>query len=366
MTVSGPKVRDFTDRQRRLAVTVESDPVYETLLAMFVFHGEDDHGEYEAATEIITLVGESGDATLVDDIKSIASCGELGLSLIGVAHDMPAPRTVDALVARIRQMDPAELRTLIMCNMGIDASRGHDEATIARAAKGDDDAMQELISKLAHPAKMSDLLERDPHEMQEAVASVVERFGAVMTPIVAERQAILDRDAANTRVLAKTMTADRLVEKVTNGITFEMQPRVSGIILIPSVAIRPWVVIAEHQSLRIFAYSVSDEQLSSDADAPPAYLVDTFKALGDEKRLRLLGVLTEGDLGLKELAERADIAKSTAHHHLRVLRSAGLVRVIVSDDDKRYSLRRDSVPDVGRLLETFLTSRPTPHEEDQS
>ncbi|MCP3975747.1 MAG: winged helix-turn-helix transcriptional regulator [bacterium] len=365
MTVSGPKVRDFTDKQRALAVSVESDAVYETLLAMFVFHGESDHSEYETAEEIITAVNERGDDTLVADIKSIAGCGELGLTLIGVAHDMPAPRTVETLVSRIREMDPADLRILVMCNIGIEVSRGHDEATIARAAKGDNDALRELITGLAHPTKMSSLLERDPHTMREDVASVVERFGAAVAPIVAERQAVLDRDAASTRVLAKTMSPDRLVEQVTNGITFEMQPSVSGVVLIPSVAIRPWVVIAEHESLRVFAYSVSDERLASDTDAPPSYLIDMFKALGDEKRLRLLGVLAEGDLGLKELAARADIAKSTAHHHLRVLRSAGLVRVIVGDDDKRYSLRRDSVPEAGRLLETFLANRPTSTETEE-
>lgn len=359
MTVSGPKVRDFTDKQRTLAVTVESDPVYETLLAMFVFHGESDHSEYESAAEIIEAVNKLGDKGLVEDIKAIAGCGELGLTLIGVAHDMPSPRTVNSLVARVREMDPAELRTLIMCNIGIDVSRGHDEATIARAAKGDDDALSELISTLPHPTKMTDLLDREPSTMREDIASVVERFGAAVAPIVAQRQEVLDRDAASTRAIAKTMSPDRLVEKVTNGITFEMQPRVSGVVLIPSVAIRPWVVIAEHETLRIFAYSVSDEVLTADSDAPPGFLVEMYKALGDEKRLRLLGVLAEGDLGLKDLAERADIAKSTAHHHLRVLRSAGLVRVVVGEHDKRYGLRRDAIPEAGRLLETFLATRPT-------
>lgn len=366
MTVAGPKVRDFTDKQRTLTVTVESDPVYETLLAMFVFHGESDHSEYESANKIVTAVKERGDENLVADIKAIAGCGELGLTLIGVAHDMPAPRTVEALVSHIREMDPADLRTLIMCTLGIDVSRGHDEATISRAATGDDEALQELVSNLSHPAKISTLLELEPHTMREDIASVVERFGTAIAPIVAERQAILDRDAASTRALAKTLSPDRLIEKVTNGITFEMQPRVSGVLLIPSVAIRPWVVIAEHDTLRVFGYSVSDERLAADGDAPPSYLIDTFKALGDEKRLRLLSALAEGDMGLKDLAARADIAKSTAHHHLGVLRRAGLVRLIISEDDKRYALRRDAVPEVGQLLETFLTDRPKSKETEDT
>ena len=359
MTVSGPKVRDFTDKDRSLAVIVESDPVYETLMAMFVFHGESDHSEYETAQEIVAAVEASGDKSLVADIDSIGGCGELGLALVGIAHTMPAPRTVEALVERLAEVGSADLRTLLLRNTGIKASRGHDEATINRAAKGDIDAVRELFANHPHGSKLAELLEREPEQMLADVRSVVSRFGEATSDVVAAQQEVRDRDAANTQAMAKTVSPDRLVEKVTNGITFEMQPQMSGVLLIPSVVIRPWVVIAEHYTLRIIAYSVSDEVLSADGDAPPAFLVDTFKALGDEKRLRLLGVLAEGDLGLKELAKRADIAKSTAHHHLRVLRSAGLVRVVVGEDDKRYGLRRDSIPEAGRLLEGFLAERPT-------
>ncbi|NND03787.1 MAG: winged helix-turn-helix transcriptional regulator [Acidimicrobiia bacterium] len=365
MTVSGPKVRDFTDKDRSLDVIVEADPVYEMLMAMFVFQGESDHSEYEIAQEVVAAVEAYGDETLLTDIESIGGCGELGLALVGIAHALPEPRTAEALADHLAEVGSIDLRTLLLRNSGIKASRGHDEATISRAAKGDIDAVRELFADRRHGSKMAELLEREPEQMLADVMSVVRRFGEATAGVVSAQQEVRERDAANTRAIAKTMNPERLVEKVTNGITFEMQPQVSGVLLIPSVVIRPWVVIAEHYTLRIFAYSVSDEVLSADDDAPPAFLVDTFKALGDEKRLRLLGVLAEGDLGLKELAQRADIAKSTAHHHLRVLRSAGLVRVVIGEDNKRYGLRRDSIPEAGRLLESFLAERPATAKTDE-
>jgi DNA-binding transcriptional ArsR family regulator len=358
MTVSGPKVRDFTDKQRSLTVTVETDPVYEVLLALFVFHGESDHSQYESAAELVQAVQDNAGEDLIADIKEMGSWAELGLPLIGVAHDLPAPRTVAGLAAEIRRMDPVVLRSMLMACCGVKPSHGHDEATIERAAQGDADAVRELFEPLAHSSGVAAVLEREPNQMREDLASVIERFGDAVGPYLAERQKILDRDADATRALAKTMSADRLVEKVTNGITFEMQPQVSGVLLIPSVSIRPWVVISEHQTLRVFCYSVADEHLDGDDDAPPTYLVDTFKALGDERRLRILGILSEGDLGLKEIAQRVELAKSTAHHHMGILRRAGLVRVIISQDDRRYSLRDDAVPEAGRLLETFLAARP--------
>ncbi len=80
-----------------------------------------------------------------------------------------------------------------------------------------------------------------------------------------------------------------------------------------------------------------------------------YKALGDERRLRMLSILNEGDAGLMEIAERVDLAKSTTHHHLRILRSAGLVRVTVGEN-KSYSLRREGVPEAARLLDAYLTT----------
>ena len=46
------------------------------------------------------------------------------------------------------------------------------------------------------------------------------------------------------------------------------------------------------------------------------------------------------------------------HHHIRTLRGAGLIRVIVGDDH-RYELRTDAVPEAGRLLEGYLTGSET-------
>jgi DNA-binding transcriptional ArsR family regulator len=76
------------------------------------------------------------------------------------------------------------------------------------------------------------------------------------------------------------------------------------------------------------------------------------KALGDEKRLRILRALADGEKSLMELAETFGVAKTTMHHHMIVLRSAGLISVGVGS--KRYRLRTETVPDVGALLSGYL------------
>ena len=352
MTVTGPKVQDFTDRRRRLSVVVETDPVYEALLSLFVVHGGIELDEYEDGSKLIEQIDSNEDLrTALDDI---GGCGELWLSLIGIAHDLPAPRTTTLLADRLESMDPAQLRTTLLEGGIKHRSNATDEA-IAAAAAGDTTGLPDLLDEHSDTA-LRRLIEGPPVETGPILASVLRKLDGVAGPWLSRVQPVIERDAASTRSMARTMSPARLVEKATNGITFEMQPSVSGVLLIPSVIVRPWVVISEHGSMRIFCYSVPDEVLEGDLDAPPVFMVEVFKALGDEKRLRILGLLAEGDLGLKDLADRVDLAKSTAHHHLRILRSAGLVRITVGDDDKRYGLRRDSVPEVSRLLEGFLAS----------
>ncbi len=355
MTVSGPKVRDFTDRQRKLSVTVDADPVYEILLALFMLGAEMESADDDPDSMLIERLNAHDDNVLRSELDALGSCGELWLSLIGLAYDLEIPRSVETLAETIETMDPVEFRTTLLRNVGIKASRGYADDVIAAAAGGDADATAALFADQPHDKAIRQLMDGDPASTGQRIASVLRRFDTAVGAELRKVQPVLERDAASTRAMARTMSAADLVEKATNGITFEMQPQVSGVLLIPSVVVRPWVVISEHGTLRVFCYSVADEILEGDLDAPPAYMVEVFKALGDERRLRILGILAEGDAGLREIADRVDLAKSTAHHHLRTLRGAGLVRVVVSEDDKRYGLRRDTVPEVSRLLEGYLS-----------
>jgi DNA-binding transcriptional ArsR family regulator len=201
------------------------------------------------------------------------------------------------------------------------------------------------------------LLLLPPEETVDRVTGLLRRFAETCFADRDDTAAVLDRDADAKRALARTMPPERLVEIATNGVTFSVQPEMAGVVLVPSIVVRPWVIITEHEGLRIFCYSVADEHIEADPAAPPSWLVQVYKALGDERRLRLLNRLAESNASLAELADEVDLAKSTVHHHLRTLRAAGLVRVTVGDD-REYSLRRDTVPEAARLLEVYLTRSP--------
>lgn len=356
MTVTGPRVRDYTDTARRITVDVVHGEAFETVLALFVYGGACDdpaeRAEYEVGDSWFSAVSERIDEGTRDAVRRYACCGEVWLGLIGIALDLPEPRRAADLVAHLEAMDPIELRRrLLRIVLGHEAVAG---SVIDRAAAGDPEALAEIPQERRE--KLRDLVAMDPDETHAMIVTAVTNFAAAAHADWGRIADVLERDAEHKRALARTMAPDRLVEMATNGITFAMQPEVSGVVLIPSVVQRPWVTITEHGSLRVFSYPVADEHMEADPDAPPTWLVDFYKALGDERRLRLLGVLAEGPATLAELTDRVELAKSTVHHHMRVLRTAGLVRVTVGDE-KEYSLRTDAAPEASRLLEAYLGTR---------
>ncbi len=227
--------------------------------------------------------------------------------------------------------------------------------TIDRAAGGDAEAVAALMA-LCDPDCVESLKKLTAVSPAESLARTVEllrRFDAEVFHGGEENAAALARDAEEKRALAASLPPERLVETATNGVTFKLQPEVSGVVLVPSAVVRPWVLIAEAGSLRIFVYPVSAETLSADPDAPSPWMVSFYKALADERRLRILNMLASGPASLPEVAERMGLAKSTVIHHMRALRTAGLVLITVGDD-KEYSLRPQAIPEAGRLLQAYL------------
>jgi DNA-binding transcriptional ArsR family regulator len=71
--------------------------------------------------------------------------------------------------------------------------------------------------------------------------------------------------------------------------------------------------------------------LVADYDAPDTLVVSDpaqLRALGDEVRSRIVGLLRERASSASELAKLLEMPKGTVGHHLKVLERAGLVRVV--------------------------------------
>lgn len=83
-------------------------------------------------------------------------------------------------------------------------------------------------------------------------------------------------------------------------------------------------------------------------DAPD--LLSFFKALADETRLKIVGLLARDSYSGEALAAMLDLRPATVSHHLSRLAEAGLVTARMEGHAKLYTLRLDAIRATARQL----------------
>jgi hypothetical protein len=81
-------------------------------------------------------------------------------------------------------------------------------------------------------------------------------------------------------------------------------------------------------------------------------LVQFLKALADESRLKILGLLAGQERSVKELADHLDLKEPTVSHHLSRLQELGLVSMRPEGTTHRYRLESTTLHRLSRELFT--------------
>jgi DNA-binding transcriptional ArsR family regulator len=278
-------------------------------------------------------------------------------NLLGLALQPPVADDVPELIDRVRGT-PADDLWLMHAGYHHTPFRESVPAeTFTYAAQGDPIA-REALGRAARKFDTDEdelkILSLDPVRAKELAVDILGRWDAEVWAEERDRtSAILRADVRTKLARAGAVTPEALIEEATGGVEFRSEPWIRRVVLIPHVAMRPWNVSSAWEDAEIICYPVADESLGIEPTAPPARLLRLYKALSDDKRLRILKVLARSSATLQELADAVGLAKSTAHHHLVILRSAGLVRV-TTEMHSTYSLRQDAIRDVSSVLGEFL------------
>jgi DNA-binding transcriptional ArsR family regulator len=293
------------------------------------------------------------------DIERIGS-GDAWLALITLLPETTEGESVADFIEFLSDYDSADLRQrLIGIHHLIDDEQ---RELIADAAEGRPGAPHELLTdhefggddRRRWRKALKFLLAMPPRETKEFLVRIVSAVHSdAFARHATEFRDFLEADVAVKQAVAKRVSSRRLIEIATSGEPLSLDTTTRPIVLVPAMVSRPRVVVCEGSEFLVLAYPVPDECLEMDLDAPTRWLVDVHKALGDERRLRVLRRLAVADATLAELAEGVDIAKSTLHHHLALLRAAGLVTVR-TDPGKRYTLRRDTLAEAASLLDYYV------------
>lgn len=165
----------------------------------------------------------------------------------------------------------------------------------------------------------------------------------------------LAAEAAARREEAARLTPQEVVERATGGILFAAPPEITRVLLVPQYHSRPLNLYWSLQGWRTFLYPTDALPLAP--DMPPLALQRLTRALDDENRLRILRLLASGQHSFTAIAQEISLAKSTIHHHMVVLRAAGLVRLQdTGSGPESYTLRPSALPELNRLLSAYFTA----------
>lgn len=350
-----------------MPIEVEGNVSHEVVLAIWsVFSPTDTHSASDLGPEWTAEIEE----TTPDDLQEelIALGGPwfyVWLSISSLLLSAPHPHDPDRVFDWLESVEEQRLRRWILGH----TSHSDDQALIEQAATGDLDAVTKLVAPTEatekHIKASEAMIEYSrailfTDGLSQRFATAIKRFRTeVFSAFEDEFGAAIMRAAAARRAAPARGSAKEVVEEVTSGIDFEIPLGITRVVLVPSVVTRPLSLVDSARGTLVVYYGIADEFINSDPEAPPSWLVRMYKALSDDKRLRILRRLSEGETSLEELTEMLGLSKSTVHHHISQLRGAGLIRVHIPADEsktkqKYYTLRVQSLSDAGAFLDSYL------------
>src|SRR5829696_1294032 len=343
-------------RPADLAVEVDVAEAAEVLMSICALGNRVEHDTLDLGREWLEARLDTVPRDLLAGVDELLlGSMKVAAHLLGVVLETPKPRSFASFLVRLEETEAVEIKLHLFGGFSGSFSHLATPDVIERAARGDAEACEAFLQSLVEYSEKYEatrtLLELDAEEVKARLLDVLPRwYEHVFAPTAQEWREAAERDVESKRALAGGHSPEQLVELAARGYQYTPGPGIRTIALFPSWWMRPWIVLWEHRDTKIFCYPIAP----AEEGTSPAEVARVYKALGDEGRLKLLRRLAAGPLRLSEAATELGIAKSTAHHHLAILRQAGFVAVRDADD-KVYTLRRD-LPLAGELLSGYLGS----------
>jgi DNA-binding transcriptional ArsR family regulator len=341
------------------SLRVTSKPAYELLLTLVAYVTPGRVDSYAAGPEWFSDVDERLDEPTRDAVHRLfAGCEHLAVRLLDVARRLPAPGSAEALIEEVAALDP---RTVRLTLLGYHAQRARQRvapAVILAAAEGDPAAGLSVVEHVADGPEceraLAGVLAMSDREAADLLVSLLRAWNErVFAPHFDRVGPLIDREADRLRGRSREVTTEDFLSEAANGADVVPAPGVEEIEVFPTWVLRPWDVFWEQDEAMLVGVGIPDREPSDDPEAPPDRLVRLARALGDERRLRILRRLLAGSFSLQELAAQLETPKTTLLHHLVILRSAGIVRVGPGPQG-RYSLRPGVARELHRLLDAYL------------
>jgi DNA-binding transcriptional ArsR family regulator len=344
------------------AVRIVHGPAFELLAELAAFTSGPARASLESGKPWIRETRRLAGPELIARASTHTLSTYAGLTTF--APEMGDEVAIDDFLERLAGLDPERIRRRLI---GADSPMYRDaldDALISRAASGDAPARARVHAVIsddrATRRSVDRLLRAAAGDLRRDLGDVLARWRDRVFPRWGpDAVAAVRRDVtAKAELLARTSPAE-LVSVATAGLAFQPAEWVRQIVIVPVVALRPFVVPVDFEATQMFLVSVADESLDPEGRASNR-LARLAAALGDPVRLRTLHELARDEgLTASELADRVGVERTSLHHHLGLLRSAGLLAIEDPGDGSwHYRVRRDRIDELGASLQAYLDDGP--------
>ena len=339
-------------------VRVVSGPAFELVAELAAFTSGPARASLESGKAWIREVRARAGPDLIRRVEAWSFPVFAALAVEALAT--PEPRGTQHLVAHLRSLNAETLqRNVAGLESPITRAMVSDGA-FDRAFAGDGHARAELRRELGptaqHRRGLERLLALSAEDTQAELVAIVDDWSSRVFPAFADQALpVVERDLEAKRKQLETRPAEDVLRTALNGVDLVDAAARGELVLAPTVALRPFAAPVDSDTVTVFLCSVADESMDDDPAAPPRRLVKIAFAMGDPLRLRILRALGDDALTATEVADRLGVDRTTLHHHLGILRSAGLLSI--RDEGVagwRYARRTDGVAEATRSLETYL------------
>jgi DNA-binding transcriptional ArsR family regulator len=344
------KVLDMTSGRKTYTIELTYSILFEAALGIAVSTYPQIQNSLEKSDDYWEMVKVSLSSSLQEKL-GYAQKHNTWKILLQLLHQKDF-KTLDSFLAYVKTLDEVSLRYHALPYAG-----EFDQQQRIEAVQGNREIQKLMLDSCSEhmffPELVSYVYEIEIEELREHLLAVMKDwYKEVITPEEKNRSAMLERDYHSKKEMLAKLPSEEFVKWATGGTEYQPEPTVKKVLLVPHYVYRPWNIQAEMEGIKVFYYPMADENMEENVDIykPALSLVQHYKALGDENRLRIVKWLYEKDRTLQELTEHLELAKSTIHHHLTLLRSAHIVR----SEGMKYVLNRDSLFFGAKELNYFL------------
>lgn len=345
---------------------------YDLLLSLHVtlVASQSDVHEFDIGPEWVARARELCDARdpqALDTLGRYLGDGRpssLQATLISLVGQCPQPNDPAGFLAWLPHVPAADLAEALLDQDGLSP----DWPSLLRAA------LEAPLDETMPGSASRRLLEEYPREARATAQRVITDIEGVRADLLAALTTwyeavfkaeepwltpLLRHEAEAMTKLRSEAPLDTFIEREMRGVEWQRPAGLRRYIFAPSFFCRPAVFYHFWRGTLTFCAPTAHAPANAvaqraDPTAPDEDTLRMFEALGDDTRLRILGLLAGREMYLTELAERLGLTKATTKHHMVRLRAAGLVTLYDRERMTFYALRPDVSRRVTQSLETFL------------